>query len=124
MQRLQGPTLTPADRALPLPQLRRQLEANLLAARRQLLDRVSGPSPNQVWAILSDGARLALSSLAFAIAFAAGAQRQPSPEPLLVEWSQAMARWKRWRPLKLGRRQRASTNDPGRYLRDIESRDP
>jgi hypothetical protein len=26
MQRLQGPTLTPADRALPLPQLRRQLE--------------------------------------------------------------------------------------------------
>lgn len=123
MQRLQGPTLTSADRALPLPQLRRQLEANLLAARRQLLDRVSGPSPNQVWMLLSDGVRLAVSSLAFALAFAAGAQRRLSPEPLLVEWSQAMGRWKRWRPLKLGRFQRQSTSDPGRYLREIESRD-
>ncbi|MCP9902223.1 hypothetical protein KBZ12_16815 [Cyanobium sp. Cruz CV13-4-11] len=122
MQRLRGPTLTPADRNLPLPQLRRQLEANLLAARRQLLDRVSGPSPNQVWMILSDGVRLAVSSLAFALAFAAGAQRRLSPEPLLLEWSRAIGRWKRLLPLKLGRRQKHSTNDPGRYLREIESR--
>lgn len=124
MQRLQGPTLTPADRALPLPQLRRQLEVNLLAARRQLLDRFSGPSPTQVWAILSDGVRFALSSLAFAFAFAAGAQRRPSPEPLLLEWSRAFGRWQRWRPLRLGRRPRQSTKDPGRYLREFESRDP
>ena len=33
MQRLQGPTLTPAARALPLP---------------QLLDQLSGPSPQQL----------------------------------------------------------------------------
>ena len=122
MLRLRGPTLTPADRALPLPQLRRQLEANLLAARRQLLDRVSGPSPNQVWMILSDGVRLAVSSLAFALAFAAGAQRPLSPKPLLLEWSRALGRWKRLLLLKLGRRQKHSTNHPGRYLREIESR--
>lgn len=123
MQRLRGPTFTPADRALPLPQLRRQLEANLLAAPRQLLDRVSGPSPNQVWMILSDGVRLAVSSLAFALAFAVGAQRRLNPEALLLEWSQAFWRWKRLLPLKLGRRQKHATNDPGRYLREIESRD-
>ena len=124
MQRLRGTTLTPADRALPLPQLRRQLEANLLAARSQLLDRASGPSPNQVWTILSDGVRLAVSSLAFALAFAAGAQRRLSPEPLLLEWSWAFGRWKRLLPLKLGRRQKHSPNNPGHYLRKIESRDP
>jgi len=124
MQRLQGPTLPPADRALPLPQLRRQLEANLLAARRQLLDKLAGPSPQQQWTLISDGLRLALSSLAFALAFAAGAQRRLSPEPLLVEWYLAIGRWQHLRPLKLGRRQRTSTNDPGRYFRDIKSRDP
>ena len=59
--------------------------------------------------ILSDGVRLAVSSLAFALAFAAGGQRRLSPEPLLFE---------------LGRRQKHSTNDLGRYLREIESRDP
>ena len=104
MQRLRGPTLTPADRAL--------------------LDRLSGPSPNQVWTILSDGVRLAVSSLAFALAFAAGAQRRLSPEPLLLEWSRAVGRWKRLLPMKLGSRQKHSTNDPGRYCREIESRDP
>lgn len=125
MQRLQGPSLTPADRALPLPQLRRQLEANLLAARRQLLDRVSGPSPNQVWVILSDGMRLAVSSLAFALAFAAGAQRRLSPEPLLLEWSRASGHWRHLQTLKRGGQRKRSTNDDAiRYLSEIKSRDP
>jgi len=123
MQRPRGPTLTPADRALPLPQLRRQLEANLLAARRQLLDRLPGPSPNQMWTILSDGMRLAVSSLAFALAFAAGAQRRFSSEPLLLEWSRALGRWHRLMPCNRRQPQRQSTSDPGRYLREIEPRD-
>jgi hypothetical protein len=77
-----------------------------------------------VWTILSDGVCLAVSSLAFALAFAAGAQQRLSPEPLLMEWSRAFWRWKRLLPLKLGRRQKHSTNDPGRYRREIDSRDP
>ena len=125
MQRLQGPTLTPADRALPLPQLRRQLEVNLLAARSQLLDQLAGPSPQQQWTLISDGLRLALSSLAFALAFAAGAQRRLSPEPLLVEWLLVFERLKVLRTLKLGRRQQRGVNtDQLDYLREIESSDP
>jgi hypothetical protein len=124
MQRLQGPTLTPADRALPLPQLRRQLEANLFAARRELIDRHSGPSPGQLWTIVSDGLRLALSFLAYALAFAAGAQRRSSPMPLLSEWSRAFGRWRRLRTLKRGGRLNPSDrDDASRYFSEIESRD-
>jgi hypothetical protein len=49
MQRLQGPTLTPADRALPLP---------------QLLDQLSGPSPQQLWTLIPCcGARSSMAAL-------------------------------------------------------------
>lgn len=120
-QRQQGPSLTPADRALLL----RQLEANARGARNPLLDRSAGSSPNLVWAILTDGTRLAVSSLAFALAFAAGAQRQSSPIPLLSEWSLVFRRVLRPAFLSRGRRvSRDVRSEMDQYFKEIQSRDP
>lgn len=83
LQALQGPDLTPADRALPLPQLRRQLDAALVDASTSVQTRLRWPSSQQLWAILQDSVRLPLSSLAFALAFAAGGQRPSDRHSLL-----------------------------------------
>ena len=90
MQALRGPQLTPADRALPLPQLRRQLDAALQEAHGALQNRYAGPTSVQLLTMVQDGVRLPLSSLAYGAAFAAGAQRrqdrQGLPTVLIRSW--------------------------------------
>lgn len=73
--------------------------------------------------IISDPLRLALSSLAFALAFAAGAQRRLSPWPLL-EWLLVFERMRPLRNLRLGRRQHRIANPYQlKHLNEIEPRD-
>ena len=90
MQALRGPQLTPADRALPLPQLRRQLDTALQEAHGAVQDRFAGPTSVQLLTMVQDGVRLPLSSLAFGAAFAAGAQRRQDkkglPTVLIKSW--------------------------------------
>lgn len=78
-----------------------------------------------MWMIISDGFSLALFSLAYALASPAGAERWLSPDLLLSECSLAFGSGRCVRTLGRGRRQmRCAKGDAGRFLREIESRDP
>ena len=81
-----GPTLTNADLAKPMPQLRRDLLDALRRAEAAMPARIDQATPLQplVWGVLRDGLRLMGSALVMALAFAAGAQSRHSSRTLLT----------------------------------------
>jgi hypothetical protein len=104
---LRGPRLTPADRSLPLPQLRPQLDTALEQAHVALQNRSSGPSSQQLLMMVQDGVRLPLSSLAYAAAFAAGAQRRQDRKGLPTV---LLNSWRKWRGRKPPRRRQGQSS--------------
>ncbi len=83
---VQGPTLTAADLAKPMPQLRQDLLAALKSAEAAMPARIEQATPlgPLAWNALRDGLRLIGSALLMAVAFAAGAQGSSSSRTLLV----------------------------------------
>jgi hypothetical protein len=81
-----GPALSAADLAKPMPQLRQDLLAALRQAEAAMPANIqqATPLPPLVWAAVRDGLRLIGSSLLMALAFAAGAQGRNSSRTLLV----------------------------------------
>jgi hypothetical protein len=77
------PELPAAALSLPLPQLKRQLINELQKAETRITDRLSGPTPTDVWALGQGLVRVMLASLGFALAFSAGAQTPGSSQTLL-----------------------------------------
>jgi hypothetical protein len=82
---VQGPALTAADLAKPMPVLRQDLLVALQAAEAALPARIAQATPLAplVWEALRDGLRLVGSALLMALAFAAGAQRRGATRTLL-----------------------------------------
>jgi len=90
LQALQRPdlriTLDPSRfPSIPLPQLKRQLLSRLDQAEGQFKASVAPIDPATSERITRETLRVMVSSIAFAIAFAALAQRKNSPVPFLVE---------------------------------------
>jgi hypothetical protein len=71
--------------AIPLPTLKGQLLAQLNQAEGQFKARFARPEPVVIERVVRESVRVMGSSFAFAIAFAALAQRKNSPVPFLVE---------------------------------------
>ena len=71
--------------SIPLPQLKRQLLSRLDQAEGQFKARVAPIDHATTERITRESLRVMVSSIAFAIAFAALAQRKNSPVPFLVE---------------------------------------
>ena len=112
MQALRGPQLTPADRALPLPQLRRQLDTALQEAHGAVQDRFAGPTSVQLLTMVQDGVRLPLSSLAFGAAFAAGAQRRQDKKGLLTVLIKSWRKLRGDKPPRRRRKDKSRTATP------------
>ena len=72
--------------AIPLPQLKQQLLAQVSGTEGEFKLRFAPVDPATTERITRDTLRVMVSSIAFAIAFAALAQRKNSPVPFLVEW--------------------------------------
>ena len=81
-----GPALTAADLAKPMPQLRQDLLAALRQAESAMPASIQQATPlsPMVWASLRDGLRLIGSAVLMAVAFAAGAQERNSTRTLLT----------------------------------------
>ncbi|MBW4529732.1 MAG: hypothetical protein KME02_03480 [Aphanothece saxicola GSE-SYN-MK-01-06B] len=81
-----GPTLSAADLAKPMPQLRQDLLAALRQAEAAMPANIQQATPLAplVWAAFRDGLRLIGSALLMAVAFAAGAQDRTSSRTLLT----------------------------------------
>lgn len=71
--------------AIPLPQLKQQLLAQVNRTEGEFKVRFAPVDPATTENITRESLRVMISSLAFAIAFAALAQRKNSPVPFLVE---------------------------------------
>ena len=71
--------------AIPLPTLKRQLLSRLDQAEGQFKANVAPIDPATSERITRESLRIMISSLAFAVAFAACGQRKNSPVPFLVE---------------------------------------
>lgn len=82
-----GPALTAADLAKPMPQLRQDLLAALRNAEAAMPATIEQATPLAplVWAAFRDALRLMGSALLMAVAFAAGAQGRGSSRTLLTQ---------------------------------------
>lgn len=78
--------------SIPLPSLKQQLLGQLNQAEGQFKSRVARLDPSTTDRITRESLRLMVSSLAFALAFAALAQRKTSSVPFLVELPSLPAR--------------------------------
>lgn len=120
-QRLESmgvPRLRSADLRQPLPILKQRLLSNLDKAEGNLEARklgAGGAIKEGIWSLIQSVVKLGVSSLALAVAFAAGAQRPNSKQSLLQSWQ---AGWGRNR-LSLGRKRRQSSIADGEYLRQL-----
>lgn len=89
---LQGPSLGPAEQALPLSQLRAQLTVALEQADRALQRRRAELPETDPLNLISLALRNGLACGALAIGFAALGQRRRSQGPLLMEWQHGLDR--------------------------------
>ncbi len=124
-QRLESmgvPRLRTADLRQPLPILKQRLLSNLDKAEGNLEARKAGAGgalKEGIWSLIQSAVKLGVSSLALAVAFAAGAQRPNSERSLLESWQ---AGWGRNR-LFQGRNRRQSSIADGEYLRQLHDDD-
>jgi hypothetical protein len=86
LERLQGPRLTPAARALPLARLQQELLRSVQGVHTAMERRIRTEQLQLVAARLRSAAALILSAMALGLCFAACAQRRYSPLTLLQEW--------------------------------------
>lgn len=83
LRRLQGPALPPADRVLPLPLLRSQVNSAFDQAQRRLeRERSALPSADPL-RLLPEGLRSSIAALALSCGFAIFARWPGAPVPLL-----------------------------------------
>jgi hypothetical protein len=78
--------LTPAQLALPLPELRRQLLSRLTGVEKQLESQPRGVQPRHWLALLQGVSGSLVVAMAYGLAFAAGAQGKDKEVSLLDQW--------------------------------------
>jgi hypothetical protein len=100
--------------AIPLPALKRQMLSQLDQAEGQAKARFAPVDPATADRITRESLRVMLSSIAFAVGFAACAQRKGQLVPFLMEWPFLLARLN---PLVLWRWARAGRGTGGVPLR-------
>lgn len=90
LQALRGPTLPPADLAKPIEVVRPQIIAGLDSAETTVRQRLGGLPPDRIWQVVQESVRVVVSSLAYALAFAAGAYLPGKPLSLFDTWTEAL----------------------------------
>ena len=114
------PQLMPSDLRRPLPILKQRLLSNLDKAEGTLEARkvgAGGALKEGIWSLIQSAVKLGVSSLALAVAFAAGAQRHNSDLSLLESWRSG---WGRKR-LARGRNPRNGSVADAEYLRQLHN---
>jgi hypothetical protein len=121
LQTLRVPNLPQAELSKPIEAVRPQILAGLDAAQARLNQQLQGLPPDRLWQLVQESIRLAISSLAYAFAFAAGAFLPGHESSLLQAWTGWFRRSLRHGPVlqSSGRRSNAAHAD---YLREL-SRD-
>lgn len=117
---LQGPTLGPAEQALPLGQLKNQLTVALEQADRALQRRRTQLPAADPLNLISLALRNGFACLALAIGFAALGQRRRAPTALLMEWQNGLNRLRFRRSKRSGGRGQIHDFDYLRRIRDRE----
>lgn len=116
---LRGPTLSPAELALPLPQLRAQLSGSLDQVVQTLQrQRADLPSADP-FGLLILALRNLAACLALAIGFAALAQRRKAPVALLMECQLRLELLRSWRPWRGSRQPRASREQLATFVEEL-----
>jgi hypothetical protein len=85
-QQNRGVRLNLEEKGVSLEQTKKELLEQLVVVRDAVIARVSKPDRQANEALARETLRVVISSLALALAFSAGAQRNGSTVPLLVEW--------------------------------------
>jgi|LakMenEpi03Aug12_release.lakeMendotaPanAssembly.Ray.scaffolds.fasta_scaffold10931_3 hypothetical protein len=117
---LQGPTLGPAEQALPLSQLKTQLNVALEQAAQTLRSRRASLPSVDPTSLLLLALRNGFACLALAVGFAALGQRHRAPAPLLMEWQDGLDRLRFLRRRPSGGRGQSPDFD---YLNRISDKD-
>ena len=127
LQAIPGPSLPPLDTKQPIEVVRPQLLSMLDAAQGQVRQRSTGLSGERLQQLIQESARVAISSLAFACAFACGAVWPGGSRNLFDSWFSGIR--KITRPL-LGARGSTGAGRQGRktanqeYFEQISGNDP
>ncbi len=85
LKAIDGPSLSAAERALPLPDLRQRLLPSLNIARGQAIRRIEGPIRPRLQMLFNRTLRNVICALGFSIGFAAAAQRKGSSLSFAME---------------------------------------
>ncbi len=125
LQALRGPTLPPADLARPIEVVRPQIIAGLDSAETTVRQRLGGLPPDRIWQLVQESVRVLVSSLAYALAFAAGAYLPGQPLSLFDGWGQALQSAKRRTEARSTGKpgSRRSINSNADYLRELSRGD-
>jgi hypothetical protein len=116
-QALSGPTISPAELALPLPLLKAQSSLALDQAQAQLQRQRNALPASNPLRLLPELLRNALSCLALAFGFAIFARAKDSDLSLLDSWQISLERRRMWRARRFDRQA-----DEADYIRQL-SRD-
>jgi hypothetical protein len=116
-QALSGPTISPAELALPLPVLKAQSSLALDQAQAQLQRQRNALPASNPLRLLPELLRNALSCLALAFGFAIFARAKDSDLSLLDSWQISIERRRQWRARRSDRQA-----DEADYIRQL-SRD-
>lgn len=108
----QGKSLSPQEMAQPLPELKRQLSAQIQEAIRRIEAQLPPPGWNQALPMVVTNLRLGLTALALAVGFAATGRRRGHGSSLLEETGAMFEERSRFRQQK-----RRSRQD---FLRSLE----
>ena len=123
LQALKGPTLGPAEQALPLPVLKAQVRAELQRFERQLGRQQQPPQSNRTWNLIVDTLRNGVPCLALACGFAALGQRRHSPVPFLEDCLDTLARLRFWRAKRNAAKARSSGDRLADYVKELARHD-
>lgn len=113
---MQVPPFSPAEQALPLPQLKLQLNEALEQADQALQRRRAELPEADTLKFIPLALRNGFACLALAIGFAALGQRRRAPGPLLMEWHHFFHRLRLWRRSRVSS---SSNHQLESYLEDI-----
>ncbi len=119
LKNLNSPTLPDADLARPIAVIRPQILAGLDAAETRIRQQLAAIPPDRIWQLVQESVRVAISALAYACAYAAGAFLPAQPRSLLDAWLGVLTSPLRRRAAQQkagGRRGPISTAD---YLREL-----
>lgn len=119
LQVLRGPSLPTPELSRPIEAIRPQILAGLEGAESRLRQQLGGLPPDRVWQLVQESIRVAITALAYALAYASGAFMPGQPLSLLDTWTERFRGALRRAPGKKKGSGRGSILSNEEYLREL-----